>query len=147
MRMKGLAGTTLSLKVRFDDRSVRSVQASLAAPSNDDIAMRPELMRLLDKVWKPGQKVRLLGVAVSHFDGELPGQQMLFEDSDTLSEDDPAGSSDHLLVEDAEKRRRLLAAFDTLKDKFGEDTVRFASELGSEENTTGSSSKNPADYS
>ena len=37
-------------------------------------------------------------------------------------------------------------ATDAVKDRFGEAAVRFGHELRNEENTTGSSSKNPADY-
>lgn len=142
LRMKGLAGTTLSLKVRFADRSVHSAQTHLDVPSDDDIELRPRLVELLDKVWVPGRKVRLLGVGMSGF-GKMPeGQQALF-DADGL---DGAASGDDVLVEDERKRRSLLHAFDALKDKFGEDTVRFGSELRNAGNTTGSSSKNPADY-
>lgn len=142
LRMKGLAGTTLSLKVRFADRSVHSAQTHLDVPSDDDIELRPRLVELLDKVWAPGRKVRLLGVGMSGF-GKMPeGQQALF-DADDL---DGAAPGDDVLVEDVRKRRSLLHAFDKLKDKFGEDTVRFGSELRNAGNTTGSSSKNPADY-
>lgn len=142
LRMKGLAGTTLSLKVRFSDRSVHSAQTHLDVPSDDDIELRPRLVELLDKVWVPGRKVRLLGVGMSGF-GKMPeGQQALF-DADDL---DGAAPGDDVLVEDVRKRRSLLHAFDKLKDKFGEDTVRFGSELRNAGNTTGSSSKNPADY-
>ena len=44
------------------------------------------------------------------------------------------------------KRRGLIEATDLVKDRFGEAAVRFGPELRNEENTTGSSSKNPADY-
>ena len=50
------------------------------------------------------------------------------------------------LISDENKRRNLIEATDALKDKFGEAAVRFGHELRNEGNTTGSSSKNPADY-
>ena len=43
-------------------------------------------------------------------------------------------------------RRGLIEATDLVKDKFGESAVRFGRELRGEGNTTGSASKNPADY-
>ncbi len=49
-------------------------------------------------------------------------------------------------VRDERKRRGLIEATDLVKDRFGEAAVRFGHELRNEENTTGSSSKNPADY-
>lgn len=141
LRMKGLAGTTLTLKVRFADRSVHSAQMHLDAPSDDDIELRPKLSMLLDRIWAPGRKVRLLGVGVSGFGKEPEGQQALFELDKVASAED-----ENLLIEDEEKRRSLLSTFDALKDKFGEDSVRFGSDLRNVGNTTGSSSKNPADY-
>ena len=140
LRMKGLKGNTLTLKVRFADRSVHSAQMHLDAPSDDDIELRPKLSTLLDRIWAPGHNVRLLGVGVSGFGKGQEGQQALFD----LEED--SHESDAMLIEDEEKRRSLLTAFDALKDKFGEDSVRFGSDLRNVGNTTGSSSKNPADY-
>lgn len=142
LRMKGLAGTTLSLKVRFSDRSVHSAQTHLDVPSDDDIELRPRLMELVDKVWVPGRKVRLLGVGMSGFGTAPQGQQALF-DADAF---DAAAVERDVLVEDESKRRSLLQAFDALKDKFGEDAVRFGSSFRNAGNSTGSSSKNPADY-
>lgn len=140
LRMKGLKGTTLTLKVRFADRSVHSAQTHLDAPSDDDIELRPKLSALLDRIWAPGRNVRLLGVGVAGFGKGQEGQQTLFE------LEDHAPDNDDILIEDDEKRRSLLSAFDALKDKFGEDSVRFGSALRNVGNTTGSSSKNPADY-
>lgn len=174
LRLKGLAGTTLTLKVRFADRTVHTVQTHLSTPSDDDIALRPELMALLDKVWAPGQKVRLLGVGVSGFDAMPSGQQTLF-DADGLGCDGSLGDADagraadgpdgaggdsvggapsaasdaaatRPLVADEAKRRRLLSAFDALKDKFGDDAVRYGGELKVDGNTTGSGSKAANDY-
>lgn len=160
LRLKGLAGHTLTLKVRFGDRSLHTAQAHLPQASDDDIALRPTLMALLDKVWMPGQRVRLLGVGVSGFDaGASAKQGTLFEllpdESQEGGEDaDAAGlgadarmpAPDAPLVRDAGKRRRLLDAFDALKDKFGDDAVRYGGELKVEGNTTGSGSKNANDY-
>lgn len=152
LRIKGVAGTTLALKVRFADRSVHTVQTRLAAPSDDDIALRPVLMALLDKIWSPGQGVRLLGVAVSGFDEEPVVQDSLFDlDGDApaaASADAPghAAAPESPLVRDEAKRRRLLDAFDVLKDKFGDDAVKYGGELKIEGNTTGSGSKNANDY-
>ena len=50
------------------------------------------------------------------------------------------------VVRDETKRRGLIEATDLVKDRFGERAVRFGRELRGEGNTTGSASKNPADY-
>ena len=49
-------------------------------------------------------------------------------------------------IKDDAKRRGLLTATDLVKDRFGESAVRFGHELRNEGNTTGTASKNPADY-
>ena len=160
LRRKGLAGYTVSLKVRYDDRSVRSAQTTLSHPTDNELDFGPRLSPLLEQVWEPGMKVRLLGVGISGFDEVPPVQESLFGDLFNLSEEDKDGgevSSSATLrhaqaVEKASsklsstQKDKLVAATDLLKDKFGEKSVRFGHELRHETNTTGSSSKNPADY-
>lgn len=139
LRRKGLAGHTLTLKLRFDDRSVRSAQRRLDAETDDDLAFTPLLFELLDEIWRPGIPVRLVGVAISGFDREPATQEHLFE----LSEDAP--TADHPKLSE-EKRTKLLKATDKLKDRFGETAIRFGHEIKSAKKTTGSAAKNPADY-
>lgn len=146
LRMKGLAGRTLTLKMRYEDRTLHTAQTKLAMPSDDDIEMRPYLTALVDKVWAPGQKVRLIGVAVSGFGEEAPGQRALFEDEGADGAFADGEGAPAPLIADRERRRSLLDAFDSLKDKFGEESVRFGSDFRNMGNTTGSSTKNPADY-
>ncbi len=146
LRMKGLAGRTLTLKMRYEDRTLHTAQTKLAMPSDDDIEMRPYLTALVDKVWVPGQKVRLIGVAVSGFGEETQGQQALFEDEAADGAFAGGEGTPGPLIADRERRRSLLDAFDALKDKFGEESVRFGSDFRNMGNTTGSSTKNPADY-
>ncbi|MEC4175868.1 DNA polymerase IV [Adlercreutzia sp. R7] len=146
LRRKGLTGRTVAVKVRFADRTTHSVQRRLPAPTNDDIAFAPLLHAMIDDIWVPGAKVRLLGVAVTHFEHrEEPVQESLF-DAAAFEEPCPARGEGAPLIEDDGKRRQLLAATDALRDRFGDDTVRFGFELRNAGNTTGSSSKNVEDY-
>ena len=46
LRRKGLRGRTLGLRMRYDDRSVRSVQRQLPAPSDDELSYTPLLYRM-----------------------------------------------------------------------------------------------------
>lgn len=149
LRRKGLAGRTLTLRVRYDDLSYRTAQTVLAHPTDDEIAFTPHLAPLLDTLWREGIKVRLLGVALSGFDGAKEStfeQEALFDA--TLFSDDAIDDAELAapLVEDDEKRKNLLHATDALKDRFGEDAVHFGSHFRHAGNHTGSSSKNPADY-
>lgn len=142
LRRKGLRGRVLTLKVRFGDLSVRSSQRTLAAPTDDELAFAPQLDRLLDELWRPGMAVRLVGVAVTGFGGAEERQQRLFEDEQSADE----GARRPRALADERRRRGLLEATDSVRDRFGEGAVLFGRELRTSGNTTGSSSKNPADY-
>lgn len=144
LRLKGIQGTTLTLKMRFEDRTTHTTQVRLNHPTDDDIALRPVLIELIDRLWSPIRQVRLLGVAVSGFD-DAPSafQGSLFEDDGLEAK--PA-ADDGILVEDDAARRRLIDAFDSLKERFGEDAVMYGGELREKGNSTGTASKNPADF-
>lgn len=142
LRKKGLAGRTLSLKLRFGDRSVRSVQKRLPAPSDDELAFTPLLYRMVDEVWCEGIPVRLLGVGMSGFREDEYVQDTLF---DVAREAPTTLDAEPVIVDDV-KRRGLLDATDALRDRFGEGAVRFGHELRNAGNTTGTGAKNPDDY-
>ena len=69
-------------------------------------------------------------------------QQSLFD----VSEAAPAEGDAPPAIKDERKRRGLIEATDLVRDRFGEEAVRFGRELRGKGNTTGSASKNPADY-
>ena len=142
LRRKGLRGHTLGLRMRYDDRSVRSVQRQLPAPSDDELSYTPLLYRMADELWRPGMPVRLIGVAMTGFGGGESVQDSLFDIAEAAPSDDDVDP----VIKDEAKRRGLIEATDLVKDKFGESAVRFGRELRGEGNTTGSASKNPADY-
>lgn len=142
LRKKGLRGRTVALKLRFGDRTSRSVQRKLAQGTDDELSFTPLLTHMLDEVWREGMPVRLLGVAVSGFTEPEAVQQALFDVADVAPTDDDVAP----LIADDAKRRGLLAATDLLKNRFGEDAVRFGRELRNARNTTGTGAKNPDDY-
>lgn len=148
LRLKGLEGKTLTVKVRYGDRTLHTSQVALEKPSNDEIELYPKVIALVDNIWHPGISVRLLGVAISGFGTQCVGQETLFGEADPSSKHERphALASEKVLIEDADKRRSLLNASDALKDKFGEDAIRFGSSFRNAGNTTGSGSKHPSDY-
>ncbi|MBR0403743.1 MAG: DNA polymerase IV [Eggerthellaceae bacterium] len=137
LRRKGLKGHTLALKIRYDDRTVRSVQRPIGMPSDDEFLFESMLDEMLDELWSPGMSVRLVGVAVTGF-GEKA------DDDGQLSLFDAQPEKDSLMGE--KRRRGIMTASDMVKERFGESALRFGRELRLGGNTTGSSSKNPADY-
>lgn len=142
LRRKGLRGRTISLRMRYDDRSVRSVQRQLASPSDDELAYTPLLHRMMDELWRPGMSVRLIGVGMAGFEEDEGVQEALFDVAKVAPSEDDVRPS----IPDEGKRRGLIEATDLVKDRFGETAVRFGRELRGEGNTTGSAAKNPADY-
>ena len=141
LRRKGQRGSTVAVKMRSADRAVRTAQCSMREPTDDENALFPYVERLIDEVWEPGVRVRLLGVAVSGFvSGDEPEQLALFDD---------VGSANDVAkrARDGSRRLRgLVEATDAVRDRFGEGVIGFGRELRMMGNTTGSSSKNPSDY-
>lgn len=141
LRGKGLRGRTLSLQVKFSDLTMRSVQHQLVHPSDDELFYTPYLYAMLDELWHPGTPLRLIGVGMSGFEKEAAVQESLFDVVEAV----PRADDIQPMVADERKRRGLIEVTDRVKNRFGETAVRFGHELRNKENTTGSSSKNPAD--
>lgn len=143
-RRKGLAALTVSLKVRFEDRSVRSVQRRLLSPSNDEYEIMPIAHDMVRSLWTPNTGVRLVGVGLSQFgQGDFPASQLsLFEGQDGESAQD--GIPEPTMG--VRRREGLMAATDLVRDRFGDAALQFGREIRSKSATTGSSSKNVEDY-
>ncbi|MEG1512749.1 MAG: DNA polymerase IV [Raoultibacter sp.] len=142
MRMKGVKGRTVSLRVRFDDRTCRSVQKRLDQAADNEYTLTPVLYRMLDEVWSPGMALRLVGVGMSGFCDVDSVQESLFD----IATQAPTTDEVPPLIADCAKRSGLVSATDKVKDRFGEEALHFGRELRSKHNTTGSAAKNPEDY-
>ena len=141
-RRKDAKGRTVFLKLRFEDRSVHSVQRKLAHPSNDEYAIMPVLHRMLGELWSEGMGVRLAGVGLSQFEEETAVQESLFALEEAAPNEDDVAPS----IADDHKREGLIAATDKVRDRFGDGLLQFGREMRSKQNLTGSSSKNVEDY-
>lgn len=78
LRAKGLQGSCVTLKLRFDNLHVRTAQRQLDDPTDDEHVFGRVAAELLDTLWKPGMTVRLVGVGLSSF-GPKPRQLTLFD--------------------------------------------------------------------
>ena len=96
----------------------------------------------MEELWRPGIALRLIGVGMSGFEGDGAQQERLFDPAQLSAAEEDVRP----IIKDDARRRGLIEATDTVRDRFGEGAVQFGRELRSAENTTGSSSKNPADY-
>lgn len=133
LRKKGLKGSTIALKVRYPDLSAKSVQRPLRKPSDDEYEFRKLLPEMLDELWQQGMSLRLVGVAVTGFDSDSAAEQL------TLFGEDEERN-------DASVRRDLSSATDRVKERFGENALRYGRELRLKGTGTGTTAKNPADY-
>lgn len=142
LRAKGLAGSTVSLKVRFQDRTTHSVQQKLVNPTDDELLFAPLLHKLLSKLWNPGTPILLIGVAISGFSAAEGEQEALFD----AAKVQPLETDPKPLIDNKQKRKSLLTATDAIKDKFGDDALKYGHQLKNADNTTGTTPKNPTDY-
>jgi len=118
LREGGFFARTIQLKLRYKDFTTITRAHSVDRPTQIDHEIFSEIRGLFLGNWKKGAQVRLLGVQASNFEdrGEPSAEP---EQIDLL---DP--SSDGVRVDD--RRQKLLAAADHIRDKFGESTIGLA---------------------
>ncbi|MFW6089717.1 MAG: hypothetical protein ACODAB_08185, partial [Gemmatimonadota bacterium] len=110
-RRKGIAGTTVTVKLRFTGFETLTRQTGLAAPADTVEAIWPVARELFRRADRRGAAIRLVGVTLSGFD-EAPATQ--------LGMFDAAGPpADRVVAE----------AVDRLRERFGRDSVRRAALL------------------
>lgn len=106
LRREALVGATVRLKLRWANFTTLTRQMKLSQPTDRDDVIRAAAEQLFEKVWRPGKPVRLLGVAVADLGPPPRAEQLgLWDDG-------------------SEKQRRLRAAVDALRERFGEGTIR-----------------------
>ncbi len=111
-RLAGLAGTTIKLKLRWSDFTTLSRQLTLDQPTDRDRQLYDSAAELFEQTWIVGAPVRLIGVGLSGF-GSPSRQLGLWH-----------------VQADARNEADLQSALDGLRDRFGEATIRRASDLG-----------------
>ncbi len=97
--------TCITVKIRYSNFETKTIQAAVQ-PTDADDEMIPVVKTLFKKLYKKDAPVRLLGVRLSDFKNEqMQGN----------------------LFNDAEKKKGLYKAIDTVKNRFGRDSVKRAS--------------------
>lgn len=103
LRKADLAGATVRLKLRWPNFTTLTRQTTLPQRTDDEAVIAATALQLLRAVRQSGQAVRLIGVGVSGLG--YPIRQL--ELWDTISE----------------KSRRLTAAIDLLREKYGDEVI------------------------
>lgn len=114
LRAKGLRGSTVTLKVKYDALTGRTAQARLGARTDEEEVFGREAQALLPQLWSPGMHVRLLGMGVSGFEETAPVQMGLFSSQQEAR---------------SEEASALSRACDELKARFGDSAVRYGRDL------------------
>ena len=122
LRRKGMAGRTVTVKLRFSDFTTKTVRRTLPSPTDDEAVFGPAARELLASAWSPGIGLRLLGVGMSGFD-ERSAQLDLFAGAGTEEAAAPSVTT--------EERDRLVRGIDAVREKFGDSAVRYGRELKS----------------
>ena len=110
-RRAGLAGATIKLKLRWADFTTLSRQLTLENPTDLDSEIFRSARQLFEQAWIAGKPVRLIGVGLGGF--AAPRRQIGLWD-------EPEG---------ARQDEGLQSALDQLRDRFGERTIKRASDL------------------
>jgi DNA polymerase-4 len=107
LREHGLRARTVQLKLRYADFSTITRAHSIDRPTQLDTEIFNQARALFLKNWKPGAKVRLLGVHAASFEEVQDQMDLLDEGKHTRWE-------------------QALAAADRLRDKYGDSAVSLA---------------------
>jgi DNA polymerase-4 len=113
LRRHGSVARTVQLKMRFADFTTRTSQVTLDRPTDTAVEITRASLDLLRAGWNPGVGLRLLGVGVSGFD-QRPTQL------DLLTEPDVRGI----------KRSTVERTVDEVRERFGDDAVRYGGRGG-----------------
>lgn len=109
LRRNGLEGRTVQIKARYADFTTVTRARTLPAPTDQTRVVWQASRALLERLPRPGQPLRLLGVGVSGFEAAAPGQSELF------SVASPGGRVDRVA--------------DSIREKFGTGAMRRAGAL------------------
>ena len=114
LRHDGLRGQTVRIKLRWSDFTTLTRQTTFDQPVDSDSVIYEAALNLFTRNWPRGKPVRLIGVGISGFDTNAR-QMSLFEAMDGEKK------------KSNEQEQKLQSALDTLKDRFGERTIRRGS--------------------
>ncbi len=115
LRKAGQKANMVSMEIKYHDFQSMSHQTQLSKPTSDEQILLDTACRLFQEAWT-GEPVRLLGLRTAKLvDAGEPEQMSIFD----LEPQKPVD----------EKRQRLNAAMNQIKEKYGDDAVMKASRM------------------
>lgn len=109
LREQSFEARTIQLKLRYANFETITRAHSLSEPTTSDRVILLQIRKLFQDNWKPGAKIRLLGVHLSGFDSPSVSGSFNFDES--------------------ERWKQALSAADRLRDKYGNSAVHIGSAL------------------
>jgi nucleotidyltransferase/DNA polymerase involved in DNA repair len=104
LRRDAVAARTVTLKLRYEDFTTLTRQATLAGPTQDEVTLYERALELLLGEWNGERKIRLIGISASNL--TTPALQL------ELFDQLPA------------KRQKAAEAVDAIRSRFGEKAIR-----------------------
>lgn len=115
LRKAGQKANMVSMEIKYHDFQSMSHQTQLSKPTSDEQVLLDTACRLFQEAWT-GEPVRLLGIRTAKLvDAGEPEQMSIFD----LEPQKPVD----------EKRQRLNAAMNQIREKYGDDAVMKASRM------------------
>jgi len=118
LRKQGLAGSTITLKLRTASFRTLSRSLSLGEPLDQGLLIYQTARSLMDRVDRRGEKIRLLGISLSRLMAREQVQPGLFDEAAPARE------------------TRLDRAKDAIDTRFGRDTLCRARLVASKEGSS-----------
>lgn len=113
LKKAGQKANMVSMEIKYHDFQSISHQCQLPKASNDEAVLFETACRLFEEAWNT-EPVRLLGIRTSKLTAESEPEQMSIFDIEMPKEPD-------------EKHKKLFAAMEEIRNRFGEDAVKKAS--------------------
>ena len=116
IRKQGLAARTVTVKLRDSDFKTRSARRTLSKPIESEKAVARVSRGLMERLRGTRRVgVRLLGIALSHFDDEAaPPQQLPLFETPAKPNDDPI---------EGVRDKALTKALDRIRGRFGSESI------------------------
>lgn len=113
LRKAGQKAGMVSMEIKYHDFQSMSHQCQLPKPTNEDRVLYETACQLFEESWN-GEPVRLLGIRTSKLAAESEPEQLSIFDIEIPEEPD-------------EKHKKLNAAMEEIRKRFGENAVKKAS--------------------
>lgn len=112
-RLRGhrMRGRTITVKLRHSDFTTLTRSATLPRPTDLDQVIYDQAVQILRREWRPGMRLRLVGVSISNLTPRLPSQLDLFDQREA-------------------KLSRLHRAVDEIRERYGDEALQRASLQG-----------------